>query len=1349
MERSFVRWSGRSWAPLWLIAIGLSVSTLATPPASERFSPQLEDAFKLYFAGDYDAAQLAARQIGSATNDPRLARDAAALEAMALLRKPARADRIEGRSRLAELANQDASYLDQPECLLAYGVGQTALGATSDAIAKLQAAATAFAQRGDLERAARAYVALAEAWAAHTEWETTPPPYDGPASPDTTTALRQRIAAVRDVRAAMDKVVVDRAAQARIDLVLASLLLKTDDERGAGLAILEGLAGQQPLSPAGVDAALRLAAAHEQAGEFDAALALYERIAAEATGQRIDEARRRAADLTEPRLRLDVAERVAPGTPVSIDFAMRNCRSATLEVRTVDLAGWLARQNGRMQPARLPVVGATAYSKQFAMENSSRAWWSPATSPVQVSVAPGAYVVYARAIGTNGQPTEQRRLVLVSDVSAMVQAGAKRAVVAATRGRERIDQGVLKFWMHGSFVPLEVPLGADGASFDLPGEAQVFRDKRWVGLVEADGELALCTGQLPTAPPPPAEGVRLFTAPPTVSPGDALQISGALVRPGAEALAPQTEAFVEVRDTLGELVAELPVGISRAGVFSTELPIPAELAGTTLSINLRIAGQLLPPAEGAVTVPVASLDELPLQIDFAAPNWVRPGERQIRAAVAAAWPWGQALSDVGVHVSFAPDGLPTATTPERVGRPFALRAALGPDGQGKFEFSSDYLARLVAPVAATAVLSVTDWSGRGALVRQALIYGDAPAHAWFGHDVNELKVGRAASLRVGYFDPRRPVLDPLPAVTLPSVDGGLPLLPTSTGLVSQPWTPTVSGEVSAELVWPVDEGAPTTIRRQLTIAPNDDATALNMTAQFVRGDDGAHVRATLIGALATPAVVLLRDDEPRAVKVVPAFAGGQEVSFETQRSTGAGLNVVAGIIQDSGFEPRADVAAAPAERAAAQLAVQGADMRLTPRGVATYVVTLEGASRLKGDADEAQVWLLARLVDLRDAGFATALPERHEGRAGATDDPEAPPTPRAAKSAWPHDLPNDIAIVRSLRRAVTHWTAVSPLVDGRTEIAVPLPAEPASYRLEVVAFFDGAPLAAKLLPVDTRGGLWLRGDRPLALQRGDRTVAGLEIFNPGPAEAEIAVSASATGGVSVEQLTLVDMQGRQLAASGEGAPARLTLAPGARCFARTQIEAGLGGSGELTVRVASDGAVQEVATVCQVNTTMMPDESRVPVRVARAVYVLTPEPITGELDPITGQTMTDRKFMRLTAAPNERFHPGQTLLIDETVELPRQLTEVEWRQDIPPVAVTDRKRVADVTPLGDPSGPLRLDRMDIYRSELERGTHSNQYTIVVVRPGACVLPPPVIRSDGGPVRVVCEPEDLRLVVEPQ
>lgn len=843
-----------------LVRWAIAAAQVTVPPG---WSPELGEAMRAYDAGEYGAVLRECTRVLSTSRDPRLRRDAAALEALTMLRSPLRAEHMAGRGRLGELAAEDPALMRRPEVQLAYGLSLTATFETAAALKQLSEAAAAFASRGDENRWQSACVALAACWARHAEWADTPAELRvrAPGSPEE--ARRVRREQIEAVRGRLEGLAGATASLEQVDLILARLLLDAEDTRAAGVALLERLAGTGAWAGS-AEACLTLAALYERQRRWEDALALYERAESGGDGQLVARAREGADAIRRPRLVLEAAPMIGTGAPARVGLRARNVERVELEVRRVDLEGWLVARRGVFDEAALPVDGAlaAAHSLETRVDRPHDWWHSGEEGALAAALPPGPYVLLARATGGRAGEVAVRRLLLVSDLRATVFIGRGKVAIWATAaevasGREPVDpaQAAARFWMHGSFVPLQVPLPRGAALVPLPPESRVLRDRGWTCLVQAGPHVALCRGELGHETDAARDTARviLAAAPPDTRAGQTVRFLGLLRERGDSALPPTAEEVrLELRDVRDVVRLATPLSVTPAGTFLAELAVPMELAGQTLNAVVLRGPRTIENVRGRLAVRVRSLDETPLTVRLRAPRVSPPQGPPPSIEVAAAYPWGTVPADARAYVHFRALRLPVpagsaGVLPVIEGQPawaaagpVEVRARLDANGRARLVVP---LGRLVLPGAGgdelpppAAAVAYGAWAdvygpdGRGARASAEFLRADSAPAVWITlasaegsatqkSDAEQSAAPPAARFGVHWFDPggaldedarelviRRGRLEPAGSGDAPALEevARLPLFPAVDGLRSELWRPDGVGAALAAL--PVGEG---------------------------------------------------------------------------------------------------------------------------------------------------------------------------------------------------------------------------------------------------------------------------------------------------------------------------------------------------------------------------------------------------------------------------------------------------------------------------------------------------------------------------------------------------------------
>lgn len=1000
------------------------------PPS---WSPELGAAMQAYDAGDYGTTLRECTRILSVAREPRLRRDAAALEALAMLRSLARAEQMAGRGRLGELAAEDPALIRRPEVQLAYGVSLSATFETAAALRQLHEAATTFATRGDELRLQSTWVALAACWARHAEWGDTPPelrvrPPSSPAE-----ARRVRREQIEAIRGQLERLPGAAPSLEQVDLILARLLMEAEDTRAEGLALLERLAAAGP-SAASSAASLSLATIYEQEHRWKDALTLYERAASGLDIRFAAQAREAADAIRRPRLALEAAPTVPSGQPVRVGLRCRNVERVELEIRRVDLADWLAARRGVFSEAALPLDGALAAARRLETRvDRPHDWWqSGDDGALTVTLLPGSYVLLARAPTGEADDVSVRRLLLVSDLRAAVFVGQENiAIWAAAAGDKVPDPGraVARFWMHGSFVPREVPLPSGAALLPLPPESRVLSDRGWSCLVQAGPHVALCCGQLGQESEAARDTARvmLAAAPSDPRPGQTVRFLGWLRERGQGiSPLPAGNLRLELRDLRDVVRLSTPLNVTPASTFLAELTVPAELAGQNLNAVVLRGSRAVENVRGRLAVRVRSLDETPLLVRVRAARLSDPQGPPPSIEIAAAWPWGTPAAEARTSVHFralripVPEPMTTPGVPPviegqprwAVAGPIGLRVRLNAQGRARLVVP---LGQLTLPTAAgeqpPASVAYLAWAetygpdGRGARGRVEFLRADATPVVWLTLDSGESmpqqkaapeEIGGPRALRFGlhWFDPggalldeqarelviRRSIHEPVDSGSAPGTDdevARLPLFPAADGLRTDFWLPGAAGgappptEGTVEATLPARGGGPVRIARAIQL-PRTSGVAETPRVEACWTDSSGlpAVSITVAGGLAGRRLLLCEADELLAVHPLGAEALDQEIRLTPQGGLAAHAQVLLLRWEDErGIRIERMVPVQESEKHSVRLELTPATARVRP---ATRVRVRAECRNGEGQPTEAQ--LSARLVELRGVNTLPWIP---------------------------------------------------------------------------------------------------------------------------------------------------------------------------------------------------------------------------------------------------------------------------------------------------------------------------------------------------------------------------------------
>ena len=136
-------------------------------------------------------------------------------------------------------------------------------------------------------------------------------------------------------------------------------------------------------------------------------------------------------------------------------------------------------------------------------------------------------------------------------------------------------------------------------------------------------------------------------------------------------------------------------------------------------------------------------------------------------------------------------------------------------------------------------------------------------------------------------------------------------------------------------------------------------------------------------------------------------------------------------------------------------------------------------------------------------------------------------------------------------------------------------------------------------------------------------------------------------------------------------------------------------------------------------------------------------PRVGKAQRLTG--IDDPLPSRVALADDALVPFGEFVVIRDEISVDRTLEDVTWTQDLPATAHTILFAPQTLQELGEPL-ERRLDRLRYDCGAVGAGHHVHELAILAVRPGACRIPPPVIRCGGQPVALDISPATLRLSV---
>ncbi|MGE0481033.1 MAG: hypothetical protein AB7Q17_11230 [Phycisphaerae bacterium] len=1352
----------RRAALLVALVVATTPITRAQPRADflRDWPAPLHAALHAYRDDDLSAARRAAEQVAAATSEPALRRDAAALGALVLLRSESRADRVNARAQLSALAEEDPTLFERPECALALGIASRELGETAIALDQLDHARRAFEARGDTPRLARTLVALAETWLRHGEWSATPAQFRAPRPDSAEHADRlrheQALRVVTQLEALDGAVAAAHTARLRV----AEHLLPRD-ERAAD-ALLTQLVETAPWTDACAAAALQLAERYEQAGQTDAAGALYEQAADPRWGATATTAGARLAAMRKPSITLAAPAQAPSGEPLRFELRVRGVERVVVEARRVDLEAWLTQNRGRPAFATLPTSGAAVLSREIETRGGA-AWSSDAlASPLVLDAPAGAYVLSAAAGSADGEPAD-RRLVVLSDLRAAAWVGRLSATIGALRAPD-IDALRGLFWIHGAPAPTRLRFADRVATFELPADVRVRRERRWTALVGAGAHWTVLAGELDPGAGEPALPTCLLTATPAnPHAGDPVSVAGLAIGTGPGRGGDDADYRVDLVDAFEQRVASAAAAIERGGVFATVVTVPSTAAGRPLRALLRSHERTIENRLGRTPVRVAPADDSPLRLRVAPQPWFARPDRDallrttLTFDVFAEYPWGTPADLNGVAGLRAL--LLNATTAGGPAQPGPVRH-FHPDrsqrGRMRFVTPIAGLQPEAVPFGVGLFAQLLPLDGRMQGVDAAVLLGPRRAHAWLELEAADPALGRPLACRLAWFDPDgrlRPDAAELLIEDAAARRSHQMFFADVDGRRCATWRPAAAGAhvARARVPWTDPDAAPLEIECRFDVAAGaDEPFSLDLTAERIQRDRqwGARVRVRAVTPPAATPILLtaFTGGEPLGAAIHLPGESTDEVFIPFARDSAPDARVVAATLGGNGLRLLDIVPIAPP--APLTLTLDPPQVRAASGGRARFRIACERDGRPATNAA-----LLVRLVDATPPGVLAWLPT-------SIDAPADPPAVSAAVGGS-GEIALSAADQNRLGRALSDAPAelAAAIVEGETrwvdaytaggaarDIEVPLPGHLERGRLIVLARTADGAVAIARAEIRVAPRLTLELDLPPRLRVGDRSLAAIRVHNPHADERCVRLALAPGPGLALERVRPAagDALGRD-----DDEAWTLTLPPAGDRLILAEVEAAAACSGVFEA-AAIEGAARCVERAAYEISdldaaTAHHDAPRVTLR--RTLLALVPAAATAfqPQDQSTLSGMRPSRWERYVLDARARVPAGRLLLVREEFELSESWRDVEWSQTLPPACHTVRGEPDDVHALS--RDPLR--RLDEYRFRLgaiPAGTRVHEYFALAVRPGVNRIPPPEIVVGGQRVAVELDPRDAVLTV---
>lgn len=1168
-----------------ILVLGLTIAIhgrqphcAAAPQSQPDWSPALAALLDRYRDGDYASVQSECVRLLRSTLERDLRRDVRTLSAMTLLRMPERGDRIAGRDLLAELDRDDPVIGQRPECLLALGVGLMGLHETGSALHNIALAAEVFAAAQNHARTAEAYYELAAAWAGHTEWELTPKRFGIVLPSDPRQFMQIRLEQIEAVRARAAGIPVGHQAADRVDLVLAGVLLNSDADTPRGVAILDRLASSAVVTELVGQALERLARIRADEKEWTRAVALYTRLADAGLGELSIVARRRANEITSPRIELDLPGGAAPGEAIAAAIRARNIESLDFEVRRFDVAKYLEKYQGRLIEAQFPDEGAVVHARRIAAVAATQHDWTRTVSTLKLDA--GAYVVLARG-RVAGQPQRTvKKLLVVGDLQATMFVGDGRAVVWALTadGQPLAGDVSARFWMHATtFVAKRRPLTDGVAAFPLPPESRQ-PDRRWVCLVSRGEDLALCRGRLAPRNVNPTGGaaVALLTNGLFFNAGDTLQLKGILLPPRGvdpSALAGKS-VRIDVLDVAEKLIVSQRATVSGFGVFQTRIPITRDLANGSFHIVARLDDLVLPNVKRPTAFRVLPAERSDARLTITLPRVLDSRYGALSGRISAGVAGGTPTADQPIVVDIMALQLPDREQGRGARLLAPYRVAWQLDSNGRFDFSVPFqdlgLDGRYAIVRMKATL--IKWDSLASGDHAMALLAPEPVQLWLSLQPDPPSTQSDAVVSIDVYDFADLTEGRLPSLSVRR-DGKEIAKPrvslNASGATAAVWRPEQSGKYELEAEVQLRNGESATARKTVTVvdraAPADSTAPLSSDVRFAGEREKRVLEIEASWDASRPLLAILDDGAPLAAVSWDAARGARRASLSIGRPREYAVQVVFASTTPGGVE-----------------LVSVSDIRSADDHANSLSIELDRTDILPGESVSARISLTdpqdrpivadltLRLVDLRQHGFdpVWAIFGDESESADIVSGLNVVSSRQPQEEQSPPDTVRYLS--RTFKKALLEndnvWLWSGVLNGDPAQVHVPLANRPSRYRLIAVARTADGTTFTNSITLSSEYQLQARLDAPAHLLVGDRAVLIVALTNHSVQERKAHVETA---------------PGSTLTSLGANA-VDLTLAPGESRSLSFAVEASGTGRSEIVVTIDSAGRVQRLTAGCLV-----------------------------------------------------------------------------------------------------------------------------------------------------------------------
>ena len=623
---------------LLVLSLLLSGST-ALAQRTWEWPPEVAPLVHLWWLEDFDQVKPGTTYLMRTSENPNVRQAADVAYALCLLRSPVRDDITEGRATIARVAETNPGVLEDVAVVQALAWGHITLAETTSALTKLIELEKRLANDEDQMRLAAVMRAEAEAWLVHNEWESTPVPGVVPETLEDMFTFRLKQLQALSKRAAELKLPLATRDALTWAEVRARLDAPSEAQQQEGQKQWRAFAKQAVLTPAVIAARWKLIDQLTVARAWSQVKPMLGELASAADEETVAKAQAQLYELSQPRLSLDAPDSVAPGSKIKINFEARNLDRVRLTLRRLDVHGWLEAQHGRFEANSLPVAGSLIQETVIQRPDSASVmgWSVKDDAPaLEIEAGRGQYVLQAVGTHADGE-IDVRQMIQVTGVRAHLTVGRQRAVLWLPEAAGDVT-GRLEFWMRDAFVPLRLAITGSVQDFDLPGEARVFRDKRWVALLELGEEAVLFQGQLPLGnTDSQRQRVVLTGSPNNPRVGDVFQLSGRLLNREAETeAAPLTVHF---EDASGTSLHTADVTPDASGTFTTQWTLPVAVADKPVRIRVTKGRVAIPPADEPFSFRTQPIMQAPLMVRYLGPDWLPEWAPHFQTWQLACYPW--------------------------------------------------------------------------------------------------------------------------------------------------------------------------------------------------------------------------------------------------------------------------------------------------------------------------------------------------------------------------------------------------------------------------------------------------------------------------------------------------------------------------------------------------------------------------------------------------------------------------------------------------------------------------------------------------------------------------------------